>query len=150
SGRELLTLKGHTDRLWSVSWSPDGQRLATGSKDETAKVWEAASGRELLTLKGHTNGVVSVSWSPDGQQLATGGEDGTVKVWAAASGPEVNRLLLGARTVGWTSSPLGQGLFLAAAVIPETTQGVRTLKAHTDPIHAVAWSPDGQRLATGS
>ena len=38
----------------SVSWSPDGTRLATGSADETAKVWDAAGGRELLTLKGHT------------------------------------------------------------------------------------------------
>ena len=37
-----------------MSWSPDGTRLATGSRDGTAKVWDAAGGRELLTLKGHT------------------------------------------------------------------------------------------------
>ena len=56
----------------SVSWSPDGTRLATGSEDGTAKVWDAAGGRELLTLKGHTGQVHSVSWSPDGTRLATG------------------------------------------------------------------------------
>ena len=56
----------------SVSWSPDGTRLATGSGDGTAKVWEAAGGRELLTLKGHTGTVYAVSWSPDGTRLATG------------------------------------------------------------------------------
>ena len=71
-GRELLTLKGHTGRVCSVSWSPDGTRLATGSEDGTAKVWDAAGGRELLTLKGHAGEVRSVSWSPDGKRLATG------------------------------------------------------------------------------
>ena len=51
SGQELLTLKGHTDAVWSVAWSPDGKRLATGSLDQTTKVWDAVSGQELLTLR---------------------------------------------------------------------------------------------------
>ena len=88
-GRELLTLKGHTGSVRSVSWSPDGTRLATGSEDGTAKVWDAAGGRELLTLKGHTSAVLSVSWSPDGTRLATGSADGTAKVWDAAGGREL-------------------------------------------------------------
>jgi hypothetical protein len=79
----MRTLKGHTGQVRSVSWSPDGTRLATGSLDGTAKVWDAAGGRELLTLKVHA-GEVSVSWSPDGMRLATGSEDGTAKVWDAA------------------------------------------------------------------
>ena len=49
----LKTLRGHLDEVTSVAFSPDGQRIVTGSGDHTAKVWEAASGRELLTLKGH-------------------------------------------------------------------------------------------------
>jgi hypothetical protein len=81
----LLTLKGHMGGVISVSWSPDGRRLVTGSEDGTAKVWEAASGRDLLALKGHTNTVWSVSWSPNGRRLVTGSEDGTVKVWEAAT-----------------------------------------------------------------
>ena len=48
------TLIGHRAGVLSVSWSPDGTRLATGSWDGTAKVWDAAGGRELLTLRGHT------------------------------------------------------------------------------------------------
>jgi WD40 repeat protein len=67
-----------------VSWSPDGARLATGSADSTAKIWDAAGGRELLTLKGHTGQVRSVAWSPDGLRMATGSDDGTAKVWEAA------------------------------------------------------------------
>ena len=57
SGKELLTLKGHSDAIRSVAFSPDGQRIVTGSGDQTAKVWEAASGKELLTLKGHSGAI---------------------------------------------------------------------------------------------
>ena len=54
TGRELLTLPGHTDAVFGVAFSPDGTRLATASGDQTAKVWDVATGRELLTLAGHT------------------------------------------------------------------------------------------------
>ena len=89
SGRELLTLKGHSAPIWSVAFSPDGQRIVTGSEDQTAKVWEAASGKELLTLKGHSAPIWSVAFSPDGQRIVTGSEDQTAKVWEAASGKEL-------------------------------------------------------------
>jgi hypothetical protein len=73
----------------SVAWSPDGNRLLTGSTDGTARVWEAAGGRELLTLKGHAGIVYSAAWSPDGARLATASWDGTAKVWDAAGGREL-------------------------------------------------------------
>ena len=69
-----------------MAFSPDGQRIVTGSGDGTAKVWDAASGRELLTLKGHSDRVASVAFSPDGQRIVTGSGDETAKVWEAASG----------------------------------------------------------------
>ena len=68
---DLFTLRGHSGEAHSVCFSPDGKRLATGSRDNTAKVWDAASGKELLTLRGHTGPVNSVCFSPDGTQLAT-------------------------------------------------------------------------------
>ena len=71
SGRELLTLSGHTDAVNGVAFSPDGTRLATASGDQTAKVWDVASGREVLTLTGHTDAVHGVAFSPDGTRLAT-------------------------------------------------------------------------------
>ena len=76
-------------RFGSVAFSPDGQRIVTGSEDETAKVWEAASGQELLTLKGHSGWIHSVAFSPDGQRIVTGSDDQTAKVWEAASGREL-------------------------------------------------------------
>ena len=72
-----------------MAFSSDGQRIVTGSVDQTAKVWEAASGKELLTLKGHSGSIRSVAFSPDGQRIVTGSDDKTAKVWEAASGREL-------------------------------------------------------------
>jgi hypothetical protein len=71
TGKELLTLKGHTDWVTSVAFSADGTRIVSGSMDQTVKVWDAQTGKELLTLKGHTNGVSSVAFSPDGKRLVS-------------------------------------------------------------------------------
>jgi hypothetical protein len=76
----------------SVAFSPDGTRLASASRDQTVKVWDAASGQELRTVKGHTNVVRSVSFSPDGTRLASASDDQTVRLWDAASGQELRTL----------------------------------------------------------
>ena len=72
----------------SVAWSPDGKRLATGSEDQTAKVWDAASGQELLTLKGHSARCYERGLEPGRKRLARELDD-TAKVWDAASGQEL-------------------------------------------------------------
>jgi WD40 repeat protein len=121
TGQELLTLKGGA---YSVAYSPDGKRLATGSGQGDVKVWDGRTGQEMLTLKGqHSDAVLSVAFSPDGKRLASGGSyDNTkeartvqLKIWDAQTGQELH-----------------------------------ALKGHTARVMSVAFSPDGKRLASAS
>ncbi|HSH14950.1 MAG TPA: hypothetical protein VLD18_02880, partial [Verrucomicrobiae bacterium] len=86
---ELKTLRGHLAPVHSAAFSPDGQRIVTGSWDGSAKVWDSASGKELLTLNGHGGYVISAAFSPDGQRIVTGSADQTAKVWDSASPNQV-------------------------------------------------------------
>ena len=81
SGQQLAQFQAHQGPVGSVSFSPDGQILATaGGLDETARLWNL-SGQQLAEFKGHRDGVFRVSFSPDGKLLATAGFKGTVKLW---------------------------------------------------------------------
>src|SRR3990172_5673875 len=71
-----ITLEGHSDCVNAVAWSPDGKTLASGSSDDTVKLWDVASGKNLATLKAEPvdyelSHVTSVAWSPDGKTLAS-------------------------------------------------------------------------------
>ena len=70
----------------SVSYSPDGQYLASGSRDKTVRLWVMPSGEPIRELKGHSDWVTSVSCSRDGQYLASGSLDRTVRLWDAQRG----------------------------------------------------------------
>ena len=80
---------GHSDAVRSVSFSPDRKYIASGSADDTVKLWEVDSGKEIRTFTGHTDDVRSVSFSPDGKYIASGSYDKTVKLWEVDSGKEI-------------------------------------------------------------
>jgi WD40 repeat protein/serine/threonine protein kinase len=152
SGQELFCLRGHRSEVARVAFGPDGKRLVTGSTDGTAKLWDLSHRRELRTLQApHTGSVCAVAVSPDGQRVLVGCEDGTARLWDAASGQLLLTLngqtslpALGASTIGLLSSPQAQGPVLAACLAYPGRAG------HTGPIFAVAVTPDGKRLVTGS
>ena len=78
-------VRGHDREVVSVSWSPDGTRLASGSDDKTVRIWEVATGKELSQLRGHSAVVRSVCFSSDGKQLTSGSDDKTVRNWDLAT-----------------------------------------------------------------
>jgi WD40 repeat protein/tetratricopeptide (TPR) repeat protein len=118
--KELNRLEGHSEIVWGVSFSPDGQLMASGSRDRTIKIWRP-DGTLLQTLTGHNDAVTSLSFSPDSQTLASASLDKTVQIWRR--------------------DPI-TGEFIS--------QPQRTLAAHGDWVYSVNFSPDGQMLATGS
>jgi hypothetical protein len=86
SGKLLATFQGHTDRVMSAVFSPDGRRVLTASFDNTARLWEAESGKVLAAFQGHTDRVVSAVFSPDGRRVLTASSDNTARLWEAESG----------------------------------------------------------------
>ncbi len=146
----LYVLRGHSDIVTSVSWSPDGTQLVSGSRDSTARLWLVANETNTLTYSGHQAAVLSAAWSPGGRLIASGGEDKTVQVWDTQGNIKRTFGNLGVvSSVIWTGSgdrllvgTLGNGLhelFLNANIA--TKNSVRTF------IHALSLSPDGKYLA---
>jgi WD40 repeat protein len=72
----------HESEVYSVAFSPDGQRIVSGSVDKTVRIWDAKTGAPIgKPLTGHENPVTSVAFSPDGQRIVSGSVDKTVRIW---------------------------------------------------------------------
>ena len=71
----------HTAPVTSASFSADGLRAVTGSRDSGVKLWDVTNGKELLSLKGHTSEVNVVRFSPTGGTILSAGADGTAILW---------------------------------------------------------------------
>ncbi|MEE1093916.1 MAG: TIR domain-containing protein, partial [Bacteroidales bacterium] len=149
--------EGHSYFVNSVSWSPDGRYLASGSWNKTVIIWDANSGEKLKTLEGNSGYVYSVSWSPDGKYLASDSDDNTVIIWDVKNGEKLKSLKGhsdGVLSVSWSPDGkyLASGSFDRTIKIWDANSGqeLKTLEGHSNDVNSVSWSPDGKYLASGS
>ncbi len=148
-------LDGHTGRVNSVVFSPDGSRLASGSVDNTVRLWDASTGVLLNTLEGHAAWVSSVAFSPDGSRLASGSEDNTVRLWDASTGVLLN-VIFGhtERVYSVAFSPDGNTIAVGGShgsisLWNPNTDDEIVFEVDTDRVNSVVFSPDGKVIAVG-
>lgn len=149
------TLTGHADAVRAIAISPDGRLLASGSYDQTIKVWDLRTGKVLHTLTGHASRVSCIAISPDSQILASGSYDQTVRLWALDTG-ELLQILPGrsGKAIDVSFNPNGQTLLssdLTAKIwAVRTGKLVGTLKERSHSALLSAFSPDGRTCIVSS
>jgi WD40 repeat protein len=162
----IRVINGHSMAVASVAYSPDGTTIASGSWDETIRLWDAETGEAKLggkVLKGHTGNVNSVAFSPDGRTIVSGSYDKTIRLWDAETGDAKwdGRALTGHTDFVFTVAVSNDGRMIASgswdktirlwdAETGESMLDGRALEGHTEVVNAVAMSPDCQTIASGS
>ncbi len=153
-------LKGHTEGVQCVAWSPTGQQILTGSWDRTLIIWEIATGQKLRILRGHQHPLTCAKWSPDGTSIlsvASSQLGGQIKLWDVDSGKLRASLEAHNNWVNGADWSPDSKKFVTASddqtlIIWDAPTGknLATLNGHTSPVRSVAWSPDGKRIVSGS
>jgi WD40 repeat protein len=146
----------HQQRIYSLAFSPDSQRLVTATGNNAAQVWEVATGRSLFRLP-HAELVMSACFSPDGRQILTASADRTARLWDATTGaPLAEPLRHDGRVVHAEFRSGGEQILTASRdrTVKLWQNGRRRPSAHELP-HS-AWvlmadlDPAGERLITAT
>ncbi len=154
---EVFLQTGHSNKVTSIAFSPDGKYALSGSHDKTLKLWNAESGKEIRTLEGHSYGVTSVAFSPNGKYALSGSDDKMLKLWDVEGGKEI-RTFAGhsylVRSVAFSPDGKhalsGSGDKTLKLWDVEGGKEMRTFAGHSDWVRSVAFSQDGKYALSGS
>jgi WD40 repeat protein len=157
TGECLKTFEGHTGSICQISFSRDGQVLASGSFDSTIRLWNVATGDCLKIFQGHSNWIRSISFAPDQQTLASGGDDQTVRLWDIQTG-ECSKVFQGYHhlVLSVAFSPDGRTLASGSddgAIRLWNTASYECYRILQGPrrwVSSLTFSADGQILVNGS
>jgi len=154
SWETLKTLEGHTNWVRCCAWNKDGSLLASGSDDNTLKLWKP-DGSLVATLEGHGNYVNCCAWNTDGSLLASGSHDKTLKLWkpdgSLVATLEGHGVIVNCCAWNTDGSLLASGSWDRTLKLwkPDGSL-VTTLEGHTYGVECCAWNKDGSLLASGS
>jgi WD40 repeat protein len=157
SGKFICNFRGHSDFVYAVAFSWDGQTLVSGSRDKTIKSWNLTTKKNIGTFKAHSDSVVTVALSPEGQTLVSGSRDNTINLWNLPSG-KLLRTLRGHSDWVRTVAISPDGKRFASGSSDQTVQLwdlnngalLHTFNGHSDWINSVAISPDCNTLISVS
>ncbi len=145
------------DKEYTVSWSPDGTKIASAGNGEIIEVWDPSTGASLFNLASGSGTVFSVAWSPDGTKIASGQKDGTVKIWDATNGNFISNLSghsARVNSVAWSSDSKnivsGSGDHTARVWDVASGNCVTVYHGHTSWLNGVAWSHNSPYIVSGS